>query len=255
MDSDESQLKLFGIGVVAFDKPVGTDIIQVYPTEHLTFEEGDVPNKKEDMETEVVDISGVPFKGKVVRKAIMTAKWFPDGDDGRQTAPDVVSGETVKIYRYGDSIEYFWKTIFREPKLRRLEHVVFAFCDLKSGREQFELDSSYGICFSTKKKFLNFWTSMSDGEKFKYEFKFDTKAGTFEVFDNIGNKFGFNSADEDIYMENASGTVLRAVKNKVEINVAETITMNVPVANISGELNVTKLVVGGVDVTEAVKAL
>lgn len=218
MVDENSQLKLVCIGVVAFDKPTATDIIQVYPTERLAFEDGDVPNSKEDMETDVVDISGVPFKAKVVRTAVITAKWFPDGDDGRQTAPDVINGETVKIYRYSDSVDYYWKTMFREPNLRRLEHVVHAYSDLKTGRDIFGLDSSYGTIFSTKDKYIKIWTSLSDEEKFNYEFKIDTQSSYYLMTDNIGNKFGFISEEEKIYLENSAGSFIEAVKDSIEIN-------------------------------------
>lgn len=93
---DSSKLKTYCIGIVAITKPVGTDKVMVYPAEKLTLEDGKVDEISENMEVSVVDVSGVSYKAKVNRTAMIEARWFADGADGRQTAPDVVNGETVR---------------------------------------------------------------------------------------------------------------------------------------------------------------
>lgn len=205
---DSSKLKTYCIGVVAITKPTGTDKVMIYPAEKLTLEDGNVNEINENMEVSFVDISGVKYKSKVNRTAMIEARWFSDGSDGRQTPPDVVNGETVRVYRYADSDTFYWKTIFREPSLRRLEHVVHAYSNLKGGRAPFDLDSSYGNIFSTLDKKINIWTSQSNGESFKYDFLIDTKGNHIRLQDNVGNEFGINSTEDETYIKNSKDSYL-----------------------------------------------
>jgi hypothetical protein len=214
---DKSQLRRWCIGIVAETKPDYVDIVKVFPVEHLTYEEGDV------LETETYDAS-VPDKNGVVkssstqRQRWLEAKWLPDGADGRQSAPDVVNGETVVLYRYANSEKFFWRTMFREPKLRRLEHVVHAFSNLKEGRDAFDMKSSYGYVFSTKNKFIQIWTSDSDGEDFIYDLAINTQENTYHVRDNIDNIMGIISDEKEVYCRNAAGTYTRWVDQDIISN-------------------------------------
>lgn len=221
----DAGLKLVFIGVVAVDKKPSEELIKVYPVERLSFEVGDI--KDEDVETEAVavNIDGVSAKATIKRNSVMEiSKWFPNGDDGRQTPPDVVNGETVKVYRFRDSEVYFWSTMFREVKLRRLEHVAYAFSNLEKGRNAFGLDSSYGNIFSTRDKYIKIWTSTSNGEKYKYEFKIDTERSLYYMVDNIKNGFGFESEQTRVWMQNASKTIIELVKEVINGNAGDRIT-------------------------------
>lgn len=248
--SEESGLKVFCIGIVAVTKPTGTDIIEVYPVEHLSIEDGDV-TKKQTASISIKDTNGISFKSTADRSALIEARWIPDGSDGRQTPPDVVAGETVKIFRFADSEVFHWNTIFREPGLRRLEHVVFGYSNLRSGRVPFDANSSYGILFSTIDKKIAIWTSQSDGEKYKYSFVMDSKNNSLNLGDNVDNYLNINSNDSVVTLNNASGTSLTLDKKDSNIKAethtvtAEKILLDSPEVTATGTLKVSVILVGG----------
>lgn len=254
--SHESNLKLFCLAIVAKDKLPTEDKIYVFPVERLSFEEGDIEAAADSSSATVTDLYGKKAVVNYNRSSVMSAdKWITDGDDGRQTSPDVVSGETVKIYRFGDSEVFFWTTLMREPSLRRLEHVAHAYSNLRGGRSPYGLDSTYGSIYSTRDKYVRIWTSTSDGEKFAYEFKFDTEQNLYRVIDNINNGFGFESQDHRTWMRNASNSYIELVKEVMTAKVGKTINLiaglnlavNAPVSTFSGEVKIAKNVQMGQD--------
>ncbi len=202
---DKSQLRRWCLGIIAETKPDDVDEVKVYPVEHLSLEEGDVL-ETEEVEAVMPDKDGVVKTSTTERKRWLEARWKPEGDDGRQSAPDVVSGETVQLYRYGNSETIYWNTIFRERELRRLEHVVHAFSNLREGREEFDLESSYGYTFSTKRKAVQIWTTKSDGEAFEYDITINTGESNVKIKDDIINMFEIDSPIHRVRCINADGT-------------------------------------------------
>ena len=204
---DISQWRLDMIGMVAVAKPEGSWDVEFYPTEKLPMEDGDI-NVVKDITAVVRDLKGNTNTSAGQRKSKFPARWYPGGDDGRQTAPDVQPGEMIEIWRFGDSQRYFWRTYKNNPTLRRLEHVVHAYSNVREFGPAMNLESSYGSCFSTLNKVLSFWTSKSDGEAFKYTFQFNTKNSTFRVGDDVDNTFAINSEEDEVYMRNSIGSYL-----------------------------------------------
>lgn len=202
---DKSQLIRWCIGIIAETKPDDVDKVKVYPVEHLNLEHGDIL-EIDEIEAAVPDKDGVIKTSISDRKKWLYARWLPDGADGRQSAPDVVSGETVQLYRFSDSETIYWKTEFRERELRRLEHVVHAYSNLKEGREEFQLDSSYGNTFSTKRKYIQIWTTNSDGEAFEYTFTINTADSTVKLKDDIDNMVEIDSPIHRVRCINNDGT-------------------------------------------------
>ena len=231
MAFDSSKLRTYCIGIVATDKPRGTDVISFYPVEGLSFEEGNPADNKEDVDIVISNAAGKSQKSKTERKSVLNARWFSDGSDGRQTAPDVINGETVRIYKYGDSEVFYWKTMFRECEIRRKEHVVFAYGNLASGRTPWDMDSSYGNMWSTHDKKIMFWTTTSDGEKFKYNFAIDTLNSYYEMKDDIGNSFGFLSQPHQIWLKNASGSMIQYEKGTGLLRASDGIRHETPVSH------------------------
>jgi hypothetical protein len=147
---------------------------------------------------EVPDAQGIKRKQKVEGSCILIAKWHAGSSGNRMTAPDVQPGETVQIYRFADTDRYYWDTQMREPELRRQEHVVHAYCNLKSGTKAFDASTSYWTEVDTKNKKVRLHTAKNDGEPFGYDVIFDTKKGTVTLKDTDGNT---------IYLESKTGTI------------------------------------------------
>ena len=244
MNTEGSGLFPYGLGIVAVTKEDNVDTVMFFPAEKLSLEYGKVDEIKDEIEVEVLDSNNKKHKVKAERGAMMEARWFPDGADGRQTAPDVVNGETIQIYRYGDSETFYWKTLLREPELRRLEHVVYAYSNLPSGRTKFELDSSYGYSWSTKDKKVAMWTSQSNGEAFSYLFKIDTAASTWSMWDNVNNGFGIESNLGQVYMRTTSGGFIEITQNTATMSLPGALEIETPRARFSNEVAVsTRLIV------------
>lgn len=206
---DKSALVLYSIGIVTEDKPDGTDIILVSPIEKLNIQESGLINEKvrDYKNVDLPDMNGVVKEAEIKGVNKIKAKWIPFGHSNRISAPDVVAGETVILFKYQDVDEYFWTTIFREPSLRRLEKVLYAFSNLREKGESFDKDTSYWVEVDTKNKIVKFYTAKNDGEVVSYTTEYDTGSGTFKIFDDVGNSIEINSVQnsisitaEDIYL-------------------------------------------------------
>ena len=161
-----SQLKPYSLGIVVVDKPETSDIIQVFPSEQLPFAEGDLSKNK---------------------RMQISASWIRIGDSNRFTSPDVYKGETVQIYRYANTEEYFWSDIMREPSLRKKERVIYAISNVPGKGDVQSLDKSYYLEMSTKDKRIHLHTADNDGELCTYDIVLDTVKGNLTILDGMGN--------------------------------------------------------------------
>lgn len=213
---DKSPWRFIGFGIVTENNLAGNDNINVWMAELLPFEEGQVSNNQTSETQLLVDINGSPRRVSVDRSSKIEARWYCT-TDGRQTAPNVTDGETVEIYQYAQESPLRWVSNGRQPELRRLEHVTVAYSNLSGGRSPFAQDSSYGHTWSTREKFVRLWTSKSDGEKYAYQFYFDTKSSRAAIHDDVGNALGFNSQSNEAFMRSSLGAYVRIVGNDVHI--------------------------------------
>lgn len=225
-----TSFKFFCIAVVSRDKDTGSDIIRAYPVEKLGYENNEVDTNKETADVIMVNIDGIPFRGSVDRESIIEATWLPDGADGRMTSPDVVNGETVRIYRFGNMDRYYWTTIYREPALRRTEHVVHAYGNLPSGRTPWGIDSSYGNIWSTKDQHVTFYTSQSNGEAFKYLFKLNTKNSTITLKDNVGNGLDVDSPSDKVGIQNSQNSRIEVAQENINMSAEGSLGLYSPMA-------------------------
>lgn len=226
MDDRISKLSLFSLGIVLETKSRTSDTIKVYPVEELPFVDGNISSFSKSYKNTGVNAKGVSQKIDLSSSVTLEAKWIPDGVDNRITSPDVVAGETVKIYRFADTDEYYWATLMREPKLRRKETVCYGFSNIDSGIDSFDKESSYWFEVSTHDKHIKLHTSNNDGEPFTYDVMLDTATGSLTINDNIGNIVTLNSDAQQIKLINSVGTEFNMEKADLTINVPGTFTVN-----------------------------
>lgn len=201
----QSKLKRYGLGVVTKDKDRKSDEIEVSIMEEFPFTDGLIVNRKESYTTELPDKQGVMRKSKADKNVIIKAIWLGE-DTNRITSPDVIKNETVVIWRYADTQEYYWTKEGREPEIRRQETVCYAFGNLKEPLKRWDKKSSYFEEWSTHDKYIVQQTSQSDGEKFGYTNV--THAGKGKIFrgDNVGNYFRIDSGMKLVEHRNVSNT-------------------------------------------------
>ena len=192
----QSALELYSLGAVTETKVYGKDIIKVTPIEDFAFEDGFLSEIKRKHNVSIPDSIGRTKKADVEGGVVIEAKWIPFGHSNRISAPDVVKNETVILFRFGSNDTYYWTSIFREPSLRRLEKVLYAWSNIKDGigKKVFDRMTSYWMEVSTFDKWVWLRTNKNDGEPFAYDVKIDTKNGKIEIKDDAGEYIEFNSA-------------------------------------------------------------
>jgi len=220
-----SKLSLFSLGIVVNDKPDDSDFIDVYPVEHLPFADGKVSEFKEEMENNLPDKTGLVNPEKIEQSIVMRAKWIPFGHSNRMTSPDVIKNETVILFKYADTDDYYWSTIFREPGIRRQETVTYMYGNLKTPLVTWNKSSSYWFEVSTKNKNVTLKTTKSDGEPFEYTVNIDTKKGSLSALDDKGQGFILNSSE---------GVITIKANNKITLD-APSIVNTGNVTNMANE--------------------
>ncbi len=265
-----SELKLYSLGIVIEDKPVGSDFVMVSPVEVLNIQQsGLIKEQKTIFEGTHKKADGTGFATEMKARNYLKAKWLPLGHSNRLTAPDLVKNETILLFKFGDVDEYYWTTIFREVELRRQETVLYGFSNLKAGISAFDKTTSYWLEVDTRKKTIKFHTAMNDGEFTEYDIIFDTKQGNVLFTDKRGNYIYLDSpkdtvtvnmlkdivgvAGQDINVKAGRDIIADAGKNieatagsnitakagtNIEATAGSSVTIKAPNINLIGNVNI-----------------
>lgn len=265
-----SELKLYSLGIVIEDKPVGSDFVMVSPVEVLNIQQsGLIKEQKTTFEGTHKKADGTGFATEMKARNYLKAKWLPLGHSNRLTAPDLVKNETILLFKFGDVDEYYWTTIFREVELRRQETVLYGFSNLKAGISAFDKTTSYWLEVDTRKKTIKFHTAMNDGEFTEYDIIFDTKQGNVLFTDKRGNYIYLDSpkdtvtvnmlkdivgvAGQDINVKAGRDIIANAGKNieatagsnitakagtNIEATAGSVVTIKAPNINLIGNVNI-----------------
>src|SRR5574343_1344956 len=150
--SDESQYKLYSIGIVAEPKALNSHTVLVNPIEVTPFYSGEVRSNPIDISDKGVDKDGKAYAIEVGSDNTILATWLCLGSENRETPPDVRRGERVLLYRYSQNDTFYWTSMGLDKGLRRLETVIHRF----SGHTDEEStvltdDNSYWFEVSTHK--------------------------------------------------------------------------------------------------------
>ena len=224
----QSKLVHYGIGIVLEDKPRKTDIAKITNIEEFPFTEGKLSDEKEELKHELPDKQGVPRKSKAKRDIVIEATWLGGYDSNRMTSPDLIKNETVDIYRYADTQEYYWRKRGREPGIRRLETVCYMYGNLQKPLEEWDKRSSYWHEISTHDKHIITQTTTSDGEAFSYNVQINPKKDQIYHGDDIGNYYRLLSSENLIENVNADGTYHKLDKKIYYIHASECVVIKTP---------------------------
>ncbi len=213
---ENSLLKPYSIGIVLEDKEGDSDMIKVMPTEQLSMFSGDLNEQKLNYNVNAPDAQGIKRTSQIEGGVEIVAKWiFSSGN--RVTAPNVKKNESVLIYRFADTDEFYWQTFMREPSLRRREHVHYAFSNLPSGVKPYDKNSSYWFEISTREKHIHLHTSKNDNEPFEYDLNIDTKIGNLSITDDIQNSITIDSKNRIITINHTSGNKIQITDNDISM--------------------------------------
>ena len=212
---EESMLKIYSMGIVLKDNKEGGDYIEVSPIEHLNISEGLIKDKKTEVKTKIKDNSNIIRDSKSTTTEKVLAKWITF-EANRLGAPCVSEGETVVLFKFADSPDIYWTTIFREPLLRRNEYYIIGCSNLKQKGKEFDKETSYWFEINTINKKIQLHTSKNDGEAVGYDLIIDTSNSIFELKDTVGNLVNLNSLDK--YLNIETGTINLKASNKIVLD-------------------------------------
>ena len=218
----QSGFHRYSIGTVAEDKDEDGHIIEIFPIENQTYTDGNIAETK-IANVMAKDIYGNSKSVVLNKKTTVRAIWMPFGNSNRSTAPNVKKGEQVEIYRYADTDDFYWDTLYNEFDIRRKEKVIYLYGNTDAFGEVLTLDNTYFTKIDTINKLVHIKTNDNDGELTSYEIKIDTKEGILEVFDGKGNIIQLNSAEDK----------LTATTNNEIIANTKTMTINATDLNIN----------------------
>lgn len=232
----EGALKYRGKAVVVRDKSSDSHKVYVAPIELGGEVDGEWSDELATYYTRFVDRHGNVEEHNGQFTQCWPATWYKANN--RKTSPDVVKGETVHLYEFGDTRVYFWKEDPRTDYLRRLEHIEWLFSNISDPTEDNApqtLLNAYGWTISTRDKVIYLKTNKYDGEPFEHEIQLDTSNGILHYKDDTGIVISAKSGVDEILVKNANDShLLLDEKDATLLG-----TTNVNIIAESGECNIT----------------
>lgn len=218
--------RFYSLGIVVDDKVEGSDVIIVTPIEDFTMELGELSSTDRKKEATMANSSGVKKTANIEGGSTVEATWVPLSDPNRDNSPDVYRSETVMLYKYADTQDYYWSTFFREPGLRGRERVRTALSNKDAGGESYTPDSSYWVEIDTKYKHLKIHTSDNDGEPTTYDLTINTKEGTVLLEDKLGNRILLESVPGHLEVTTENSVTVNT--KRYTLNATESVEINTP---------------------------
>jgi len=214
-DNTVSMFRCVMIGTAAENKKLGSDELIITPHEKLSFLDGEIVERVDPLEYEGQNSDGKAVAGSAFVSTNLTAKWLPSTN--RRTPPDVQRGEMVKVWQFGSNDEYFWTSLGKDDKLRRLETVVIGIAaNPNMDQDGLDLENMYFLEISSHQKTITLSTSQKNGEFCTYDFQFDLANGKVVLQDNLGNYGFLDSKNVHIKLQNQLGTFFEL--NRQDIN-------------------------------------
>lgn len=240
-----SKFTPYSLGIVAVNKPLKTDIVEVTPVEHLTMLDGELNDHIKEVQLSSNNFDGSSYETLTKQSATLKCRWLPNGSN-RITSPDVRRGEQVMIWKFGDADRYYWSSLEYEKKLRKLETVVFGISATKDEDDIGTPDSMYYLEISSHKKLIHFHTSKANDEPFAYDLQLNTKDGYLLFTDDVGNLINLDSENTYIELTNEDGTTVQLDKKNllldapdyVDIKAGKELSLESPKNFINGSFGV-----------------
>lgn len=191
-----TRFKLFSVGIAGKSKEKNSNWLEVYPIEVFPTIDGTLAST-ENVEAKCYSYSKDAIDVKIRRENTVKARWVGLAAGNRVSAPDVMQGETVLLYRYAGNDEFFWDTVLVEPDLRKRERALYFWSSKENIQKEGENVFSKGYTFivDTYDKHVGLHTSMSDEEKVAYDIQLDTKNGVFLLKDSNNNGISIQSEE------------------------------------------------------------
>ena len=215
-----SSYQLFSLGIVTSNKLLTQNIITALPQEYITENIGQIGFNPSQFTHKGVDGRGRSYETKLQTAEALQCVWLSN-DSNRISPPDVQIGESVEIYRLGDSDKFFWKTLNSDIQKRNQETVISAYKGQKAGDFSDQVpnkDNSYISEISTHNGKVSFTTSKANGEISTYRIQLDTKKGVLHISDDFGNLVQLESTAKRIIVKNGDESYVDIDKKVIEVH-------------------------------------
>ena len=242
-----SKLRFYSIGIVAENKALSDNVIEVTPVEELPMLDGYLNADTDTQNASGVDSNGKNYKTKVNTGNTLQATWLKMGNSNRVTSPDVRRGSTVMIYQFGDADKYYWATMMDDSNLRKLETVVWGISGTPNESDVAGPTTMYYVEFSSHTKQITLHTSQANGEQWGYDIQINPGEGFLAFTDTNGNYFKLDSQAESLTMKNVSGSMFDITKAIATITTTDQINLTAP----NGTFAIDTLLIKGPNVTIA----
>ena len=245
---DEHQSSLWNLytGTVSVDKDMDQVEIKVICPELMPALQGTISADTTSNDISLTDMDGNSIQSNITSTNSITAVWY--GESNRKYPPDVYKGEQVEILKYGNSDRYYWRSLGRDMRYRKLETLRWEVSNDKSANKQLTDNNTYFLELDTlRNPRIIMRTSNSNGEQHIYQFLIDTKNSVITLCDEINNEIRIESNTPRVRLRNSAGTfldlfnqdaVLAAVGN-VFIKADKSITFSSPDITTLGNNSVT----------------
>ena len=215
---------MHSLGQVTIDKEEDSLYIDVFPIELHPGKSGEL-SKPDLIKHENYNIKGELENLVVSKTTTIKAKWLPLGNSNLLEPPMVGKGETVILYRYADTDNYFWVTLYNQQHLRKRDKYTIYLSNKGSvvGGDE-DLEKAYYLTFDTINKYIRLHTDDTDGELTTYDIEINTKEGFLTIIDGKKNEITLDS-DKDTLTINTN--------NEMTINTTNTVNVNTTACNVT----------------------
>lgn len=210
-----SKFRPYSAGVVAENKELSSNKVQVVPVEVLPMLDGELKSNPSPLESSGVDANGENYELSLDTDIAIEAEWLR-WNTNRQTSPDVRRGERVMLWQYADTDKFYWTSLGMDQHLRKLETVRYAISATRDEAEtELTPDNTYSVEMSSHNKTITVKTCKADNEVNDYTLQINGKDGIVVIADDLGNYLQLESQENRITFKNADGTEWILNKNEI----------------------------------------
>jgi hypothetical protein len=233
--AEVSKLRFYSVGIIAENKKLTSRDVEVCPIEDSPMLDGEITSSVSTYTAGAADSKGAAYQVAMSTTNTVRATWLPIGSSNRMTAPDVRRGETVILYRFADSDQFWWSTLKDDAHLRKLETVIYGFSGTTVEGAKPSADNMYFLEISTHLKAVTFHTSKANGEPYSYDIQINTEKGFIQFQDDVGNVFCLDSTKNEISATNRDGSIVDIKGRSISLSSPDSITMNTKTLTMSAK--------------------